>query len=188
MTLPNPSILGLVFALSETLINVTHRATTANYTLKDRNSLRLLGIVIWSSIVLSVFAANAFPAARVPHYRSFYLAGLVLFVAGTGLRWYSIWILGRFFTVNVAIASDHRLIETGPYRFLRHPSYTGGLLAFFGLGLCMGNAVSLAVLFIPVFLAFRRRMEIEEEALTGAFGADYRSYMQRTKRLVPFVY
>ncbi|MSU69531.1 MAG: isoprenylcysteine carboxylmethyltransferase family protein [Opitutaceae bacterium] len=95
---------------------------------------------------------------------------------------------GRFFTVNVAIASDHQLVESGPYRYLRHPTYTGALLAFLGLGLCMGNLVSLGFIVIPIFLAFRRRMRVEEEALLGAFGDKYRTYMQRTRRLLPFVY
>ncbi len=188
MTLPSPWIPGLFFALSETVIGRVRRATKANYTLKDQNSLRLLGIVIWSSIALAVLAAYFLPAARVSYYPRYYLAGLCLFVPGIALRWYSIWILGHFFTVNVAIASDHRLIETGPYRYLRHPSYTGALLVFVGLGLSMGNFVSVALMVIPVFLVFRRRMAVEEQALVGAFGDTYRAYMQRTKRLVPFVY
>lgn len=88
----------------------------------------------------------------------------------------------------MAIASDHQLVESGPYRYLRHPTYTGALLAFLGLGLCMGNLVSLGFIVIPIFLAFRRRMRVEEEALLGAFGDKYRTYMQRTRRLLPFVY
>jgi protein-S-isoprenylcysteine O-methyltransferase len=188
MNLPYSSLLGVFFALSEAVIGRTRRATKANFTLKDQNSLRLLGVVIWSSVALAVAAIYLLPAARMPHYRDLFLPGLVVFAAGTGLRWYSIWILGRFFTVNVAIASDHRLIEAGPYRRLRHPSYTGAMLAFLGLGLCMGNFISLAVLVIPVFLAFRRRMEIEEGALLERFGGEYRAYLQRTNRLLPFIY
>ena len=66
------------------------------------------------------------------------------FVVGIAIRWYAIVYLGRFFTVNVAIAADHRLIDSGPYRFVRHPSYIGALMAFLGLGLTLGNWVSLA--------------------------------------------
>jgi hypothetical protein len=74
--------------------------------------------------------------------------------AGIALRWYSIWYLGRFFTVDVAIAAGHRLIDTGPYRRIRHPAYTGELLAFLGLGLLFHNALSLVVLAAPITLAF----------------------------------
>jgi protein-S-isoprenylcysteine O-methyltransferase len=94
----------------------------------------------------------------------------------------------RFFTVNVAIAANHRLIDTGPYRFVRHPSYTGALMAFLGLALCLANWASLAVMLIPVFLVFLRRMRVEEGVLLQALGAHYREYMHRTKRLIPAVY
>ena len=90
--------------------------------------------------------------------------------------------------VIVAIAAGHRLIDTGPYRFVRHPSYTGALMAFLGLALCLANWVSLAVMLIPVLLVFLRRMHVEEDALLQALGNQYRDYMQRTKRLIPAVY
>jgi protein-S-isoprenylcysteine O-methyltransferase len=72
--------------------------------------------------------------------------GAALFAAGLALRWYAIVYLGRFFTVNVAISKDHRLIDTGPYRFIRHPSYTGAIMAFVGVfasGFCLHNWASL---------------------------------------------
>lgn len=87
----------------------------------------------------------------------------------------SILYLGRFFTINVAIAADHRLIDSGPYRFIRHPGYTGGLLLFLGLALCMGNWLSVAVIMVPIFAAFYRRMNVEESALSEALGEPYRA-------------
>jgi protein-S-isoprenylcysteine O-methyltransferase len=90
--------------------------------------------------------------------------------------------------VAVAIAADHRLIDTGPYRFVRHPSYTGALMAFLGLALCLANWASRVVMVVPVFLVFLRRMQVEEGALLQALGDQYREYMNRTKRLIPAVY
>jgi protein-S-isoprenylcysteine O-methyltransferase len=114
--------------------------------------------------------------------------GVTLYAAGLILRWYAILHLGRFFTVNVAIAADHRVIDTGPYRFVRHPSYTGALMAFLGLALCLANWASLTVLVVPVFFVFLRRIQVEEAALLQALGDEYRGYMSRTKRLIPAVY
>ena len=111
-----------------------------------------------------------------------------LFVGGLVLRWYAIFYLGPLFTVNVAIASDHRLIDSGPYRYTRHPSYTGALLAFLGLGISFGNWLSLLVAFVPTLLAFMRRISIEEKALCQALGDSYVGYIARTKRLIPFAY
>jgi protein-S-isoprenylcysteine O-methyltransferase len=116
------------------------------------------------------------------------LIGLGLFFWGVILRWYSIWYLGRYFTVDVAIAKEHRVINAGPYRLIRHPSYTGALMAFLGFGFSLGNWLSILCLMVPIVAAFMWRIHVEERALTEALGDDYRAYMQRTKRLIPLVY
>lgn len=79
------------------------------------------------------------------------------------------------------------MIDTGPYRFIRHPSYTGALLAFVGFGCCLGNWMSILCV-LPILGAFLWRMRVEERALIDALGEDYRAYMRRTKRLIPFIY
>ena len=107
---------------------------------------------------------------------------------GFVLRFYSIFYLGRFFTINVAIVTGHRLIDSGPYRFIRHPSYIGSLMMFFGLGLGIGNWVSVVIFIVPTFAVLFWRMEIEEAALLESLGEPYRSYMKRTKRLIPMIY
>jgi protein-S-isoprenylcysteine O-methyltransferase Ste14 len=73
-------------------------------------------------------------------------------------------------------------------RVVRHPSYTGVLLAFVGLALSLGNRAALLVILVPIGAAFVHRMNVEEDALTRALGSRYAEYMKRTKRLVPFVY
>lgn len=124
----------------------------------------------------------------MPARAQFSFVGLVVFMLGLALRRYSIIHLGRFFTVNVAIAADHQLIETGPYRFVRHPSYTGALLAFAGFALVLGNWLAFLEILVPVVAAFIYRMNVEESALIAALGDDYVAYTRRTKRLLPFIY
>ena len=116
------------------------------------------------------------------------MSWFILFLAGLVLRWYSIGYLGRYFTVNVAIDPEHELVDAGPYRRVRHPSYTGALLAFVGLGFCLGNWLSILFLSVPIVIAFMRRIQIEESAMMEALGRDYRDYMRRTECLIPFVY
>ncbi len=187
VSLPPPYILGAAYGVSELCLTLTRRSKPGSAS-QDRNSLRLLWLAILAGLGLGMFLAVQLPGWALPHGNQFYVAGFCLFVPGLALRWFSIICLGRFFTVNVAITSDHQLIDSGPYRFIRHPSYAGALLAFVGFGLCVGNLASLPAIVLPIFLAFRRRMGIEEEALTEALGERYRAYRQRTKRLVPFVY
>ncbi len=88
----------------------------------------------------------------------------------------------------MAIEKDHELVERGPFRIVRHPSYTGVLLAFVGLGLSLRNWAALLVILLPVGVAFIHRMNVEEDALSRALRTRYAEYMKRTKRLVPFIY
>ncbi len=148
----------------------------------------MLWLVETVCVACSVMVAYRLPVCVLAPRHLFLVCGICVFVIGLVLRLYSILYLGRFFTINVAIATDHRLIDSGPYRFVRHPSYTGALMLFLGLGLGMGNWLSLVVITVPVFAAFWWRMRIEETALAEALGEPYRIYMKRTKRLIPVIY
>ena len=181
-------LLGLIYFLSELLLTVTRRSRSRTGTRQDRGTLRVLWIVIMISIGAGVFIAGNSRAGALPDRKLFSVAGVLLFAAGLIFRWWAIITLGRFFTVDVTIEKDHDLVERGPFRWVRHPSYTGVLLAFVGWALTLGNWVAMLVVLMPIFIAFIRRMNVEEEALSQALGARYREYMKRTKRLVPLIY
>jgi protein-S-isoprenylcysteine O-methyltransferase len=116
------------------------------------------------------------------------VSGLLLMVGGTTLRWIAIKTLGKYFTGVVLIKSDHRLITTGLYKHLRHPAYTGALMAHLGLGLCFSNWFSLCLSSIPYLIAAFYRIQVEERALAEAFGREYVDYSKATCRLVPGLY
>ena len=115
-------------------------------------------------------------------------AGCALMAIGMPLRWWSVRTLAQFFTIDVAIREGHRLIRSGPYRLLRHPSYTGALMTYWGFALALGNWPALVVVIVPVTAAFLWRMRIEERVLADAFPADYPAYARETKRLIPFLW
>ena len=181
-------LLGLIFLISELLLTVTCRSRSRTGTKQDRSTLRVVWLVIIVSVAAGIYVAVHFPASRLPYQRIFVIVGVVLFVAGLFLRWWAIITLGRFFTVDVTIEKDHELIERGPFRIVRHPSYTGVLMAFAGFALSLGNWAALLVILLPIGAAFVHRMNVEENALSGALGRQYPDYMRRTKRLVPFIY
>jgi len=187
MHLPSLTILGPIFGISEVALGIFMRAKSDAQS-HDKGSLRILWLVILASLYLGFQATQSFPTLGFSNIGISYPIGVVLFFSGLCLRWFSIIYLGRFFTVNVAIAKDHRVIDTGPYRFIRHPSYTGALMAFLGFGLCLSNFASILIIAIPVTAAFLYRIGIEEAALSHALGDTYRSYCQRSKRLIPFIY
>jgi protein-S-isoprenylcysteine O-methyltransferase len=152
----------------------------------DRGSLRVLAIlftVSWAAAFgLSPIAQFSFNSLWVIR------AGLLLMCLGELLRWWSIAVLGRFFTVNVAIREEHRVIDTGPYRWVRHPSYTAILLFHFGVALALDNALSVAGIMLPAAIGLLNRIRVEESVLLGSLGDAYRVYMKRTKRLIPAIY
>lgn len=187
MNLPGPQHLGFAYLISELLLTATRRSRGAGAR-QDRSTLGVIWLVIMVSVVAGVFVAKRCGAAALPDDDMWRLIALVLFVSGIAIRWWAIVTLGRFFTVDVQIAKDHELVERGPFRVVRHPSYTGVLLAFVGFALSLANWAALLLIVLPICAAFIRRMNVEEQALTAALGATYVNYMRRTKRLVPGVY
>ncbi len=113
--------------------------------------------------------------------------GFLLYTAGGVLRLAPVFVLGRRFSGLVAIQPEHRLVTSGLYEIIRHPSYLGLLVFMLGWGLAFraGVEIIIAVLMLIVVLA---RIEAEERLLSESFGAEYDAYRARTWRLIPHVY
>ena len=166
------------------------------YEKKDRGSLYIIFLVIILSAHVAKLSAQHLPQLGMAlllglneaSMRAVYGVGLFAYASGLALRWFSVFYLGRLYSFEVAIANDHQVINTGPYRYLRHPAYSGSLLSFFGLGMCAGNFVSLLLLTLPIGWALLHRIKIEEAVLTEALGKSYIDYVSKTARLIPFVY
>lgn len=177
----------ILLGVSEIALAVFKRAKSGSSN-KDRGSFFALWAVIGASIYGAIHLTYTLPRFALAWSATAHWSGVLLFVTGTALRWWSIIHLGRFFTVNVAIAADHRVVDDGPYTYVRHPSYTGVFMAFTGLGLLLFNWVAALVLVMPVIVMFLWRMHVEEQALVQGLGEPYLAYMRRTKRVLPFVY
>ncbi|HTC44252.1 MAG TPA: isoprenylcysteine carboxylmethyltransferase family protein [Steroidobacteraceae bacterium] len=185
---PVAGYLAMLYFGSEFLLGLARRAKGGSSSPADRGSTRVLWLTIMPSMFLGFWCQFGVPQARWEFQPWINVIGIAIVILGLVIRWYSIIYLGRFFTVNVAIAADHQLIDSGPYRRVRHPSYTGALMAFWGLALCTQNWVSLILIGVGPTVAFLYRMHVEEIALSDAFGERYRQYVQRTARLIPGVY
>lgn len=180
-------IISIFWFISEAGLSYIKKASIDSKDV-DKSSLKILWIVIGGSVGLGIFLGMA-SIGFVNFYRDeAYISGIILICLGLALRWVAIFQLKKHFTVNVSIRKDHQLIQSGLYKYIRHPAYSGGLLSFFGLGLAFDNWLSLLIICLPITLAFFYRISIEEAELSKAFGEKYDAYKKQTKRLIPRVY
>jgi protein-S-isoprenylcysteine O-methyltransferase Ste14 len=181
-------VLAVAWPVSEVLLGLLSRAKSASHTIKDRGSL----VLLWTSIAVGIAAANFIRPRGIGSIGAppalFLSVALVFLVFGLALRWTAILTLGRFFTPNVAVQAGQRIVRTGVYRHIRHPAYSGLLLAFLGVGVAFNNWLSLAVIFVPVTAALLYRIRVEERVLAEMLGREYSDYRQATKRLLPGIY
>jgi protein-S-isoprenylcysteine O-methyltransferase len=181
-------LLSLLWLSAEIKLARSARSDPGQFLASEQRSQRL----IWVTLVTGLVAAVGFKSlawAPIPiGYLPRQLIALMLFIAGLGLRYYAIACLGHLFTMNVAIHREHRLVVDGPYRWLRHPTYTGLLIALIGAGLAMGDFLALLLVTVPPFFAFRFRIVLEEKALYDAFGTAYRDYCKTTWKLLPWLF
>lgn len=117
-----------------------------------------------------------------------FVVGLILMAAGIGIRQWAIFVLGRFFTADVRVHTQQTVIDSGPYRWVRHPSYSGMIVFFVGLGLALSNWLSLVVLALVPTGGLIVRIRSEERALLAGLGEPYRRYAAAHPRLCPGVW
>jgi protein-S-isoprenylcysteine O-methyltransferase Ste14 len=178
----------IIWIIPETIASRRKPARSSS-TLKDRNSYLVVMSMLWIGIAADFALSFTFPQASIRSGRvTFFFVGIAVMYAGMALRLYSMSILGRYFTYQVAVHTDQPVIEAGPYRYIRHPSYTGGLITLAGLGLALGNWAGLLVLLAFMAVGYAYRIPIEEAALAASIGEPYRAYIRRTYRLIPYIY
>ena len=146
-----------------------------------------LACLIAASVFLYL-APRIVPAAAIRPGAVAFAAGMAILVAGLVLRGWSFKTLGEYFTFTVMVSSDQPVITAGPYRLLRHPSYTGILLACAGVGLASANWAGLAAMVLLPLAVILWRIHIEENALMTTLGDRYRAYALHHKRLIPLIW
>jgi protein-S-isoprenylcysteine O-methyltransferase Ste14 len=114
------------------------------------------------------------------------MLGIIMVAFGLGFAVWARWHLGSNWSGAVTLKQDHSLIRTGPYRYVRHPIYSGLLLALLGTAVTLGEWRGL-VAFVLAFLAFAYKSRVEEARMRETF-PDYASYSRETAALIPLVF
>jgi len=156
---------------------------------QDRGSLYAVIGSLLVGVGVAYVIADDWTGAAIPWFRpQVTTVGIILIILGAALRWWAIITLGRYFTVDVAVRSTQAVVRSGPYRFVRHPAYSGLLLIALGAGLALANWASLVVALAISLIGLLYRVRVEERALIAALGQPYVDYMRQTKRFIPFVF
>ena len=115
-------------------------------------------------------------------------SGIFIQIVGLVVRVWSLQTLGRFYTGQLTITTNHRTITSGPYRYIRHPGYLSVLIQSIGFGLATGNLVCMGIIILLYFCVYTYRIHMEEKMLIDHFGEEYRMYSKRTSHVIPFIW
>jgi protein-S-isoprenylcysteine O-methyltransferase Ste14 len=154
----------------------------------DRGSVLAVAAGIGGGIAVLAISRSAGGWLPIRPRAAAFWAGEALCVAGIGVRGWAIWTLGALFTPIVRTIPNQPVVTNGPYRFVRHPSYTGLLLFLTGIGCVLGDWIGLAAVVIGSTAGLLYRIRVEEAALTEAIGEPYLAFAATRKRLVPGVW
>jgi protein-S-isoprenylcysteine O-methyltransferase Ste14 len=182
-------VLIAVLAVLELRISVRSRFSRRGR-LADRRSLPVVAVTVYGGVgggfllAARVHSAEVGDALRWP----LFALGLVLMCAGIVIRQWAIVVLGRFFTIDVRVQAGQTVVERGPYRWVRHPAYTGLIMTFVGIGLALGNWASLALLAVVPTVGLVVRIRYEERVLAERLGEPYRRFAATRAHLLPGVW
>jgi protein-S-isoprenylcysteine O-methyltransferase Ste14 len=151
---------------------------------KDRGTALIIIGGVWLSVLIALFF-GALDIARLPGWVTW--AGLALMLIGIVIRQWSIAVLGSYFSPSVGTQAGQKLVKSGPYRLIRHPSYTGALLIVAGIGLALQSWGAVLVILVISGSTYGYRIRIEEKLLISELGDEYLQYMKTTKRIIPYI-
>ena len=175
----------ILFPVSEIALSIVKKSDKNTLVKGDRGSLRLLWLTIIASIGIAI-TLQWYPVMVMElSQTAINVTALCFFIAGMIVRWTAIISLGKYFTVDVSIQNEHKVVQHGMYKYVRHPSYTGLLIEFLGLAFYFGTWMSVIILMIPISSVMMYRIRWEENLLRKSFGEQYEKYKSHTKMLIP---
>lgn len=151
---------------------------------RNFNSIALT-VGITGAAILNGFSNFFFPGGRT---KAIFMIGIAIMLIGMALRFWSVITLGASFRTTIETQKDQKIIRHGPYKLVRHPSYSGLILVCCGYGMALQNWLSLFMAVILPLVALIYRIHLEETALVSSFGCDYVEYQKCTKKLIPWIW
>jgi protein-S-isoprenylcysteine O-methyltransferase Ste14 len=156
----------------------------------DKSSTKLIAVAfILSSIIIFLSPLlNYFNIGLISNNIALNIIGIFVGLAGIGIRMAAISALGRFYMRTLRETNEHKLINTGIYKYLRHPGYLGTILLFIGASFAMRNYITVITVIILIIGIYIYRINVEEEMLIKIFSDEYIEYKKKSKRIIPLIY
>jgi len=157
---------------------------------EDRGSTKLLGIVFLLSLLVLLLSPvlNYFNLGRMTQGTFINWLGISLIILGISVRVWANRTLGEFYTRTLLVMSEQSVVDRGPYKLIRHPGYLGVILMLVGASLSAANWITIVCITPAVLVAYSYRISSEEIMLISALGQQYKDYVGRTWKLIPFLY
>jgi protein-S-isoprenylcysteine O-methyltransferase Ste14 len=176
-----------IYGFFELYMSVGQRGKRTIIKSGDRLSVWILILFVAIGYALA-FSIGATKIGRLNHWDTFFIIGVILTIIGLIIRINSILTLKQHFTYTVTEIERHEIIETGLYKYIRHPGYLGQLIIFLGITTSLSNWLSVLLMAISVLIGYTYRITIEERFMKEHMGQKYIAYQKRTKRIIPLVY
>jgi protein-S-isoprenylcysteine O-methyltransferase Ste14 len=178
--------LAVCFFAIEPLFRRGQAAKSLERTASDKGSSTMIVVLFWIVVILPPLL-NFLQIGQMKSSAIAWL-GLLLMVFGLGLRFWSMRVLGEYYTRTLRVTEKQAIITQGPYRIIRHPGYLGTICVWIGFPLAVGNWVATLIAAILLLGVYGYRIRSEEAMLVERFGNEYQVYRKRSWRLIPFVY
>jgi protein-S-isoprenylcysteine O-methyltransferase Ste14 len=181
---------NLVLLAANALIWFTQPPVSVEETKTNKSSDKNSVLIIIVCSMISVIAPIVDWAYFSEHIYNNVISmiGIAMIIFGIFFRFWSIQTLGKHFTATVQLKEDHKLITSGPYSIIRHPSYLGAMAAIVGSAVFLNSIIGIIVSFTAMMIAYIIRIKVEEEVLKNLFDERYADYQLRTKKLIPFIW
>lgn len=154
------------------------------YKVLERKSKFIITALIFIGVFLAVSPESFREVWRTREFGPFQLFGTIVLAIGVLVRFAAILTLGRHFTPDIGVVEGGRIVTKGLYKYVRHPSYTGEIIAFLGLAIVFQHFPSSLFIFVFPTIAFIYRALVEEKRLIEEFGNEYLEYRRRTRMFI----
>jgi protein-S-isoprenylcysteine O-methyltransferase Ste14 len=179
-------VLAVCFFAIEPLFRRGTAAKSLERTASDKGSSTLIVVLFWINIIvpplLNFFQVGQFESSGIRWL------GLLIMLLSLILRFWSMRVLGKYYTRTLRVTDSQTIVSQGPYRVIRHPGYLGTIFVWIGFALAVGNWIATILLAFLLFGVYGYRIRSEEVMLMDRFGQEYQEYRKQTWRLIPFIY